>query len=686
MARRTLADILPTNPFSDSAPILRDQVVSLLGLTLMGETDKPSPEHAETERLRQLCREGNPFPLTAHQWPELIVTDPDEAPYFEGEIGNPLNPCLRLDDWQRQIIASFFDDLVSEIFIKGNTKAGKGTSTSIAVNLWFDVWRDTKIVLTSQRYEHAVDVIFGEISMWRARMSHPTPARLTSTGLSDTKQHYVTVANPKSGEGFSGQHGPRTLFVFDEATSVPDGFYNDAHKQARKIVALANPRTLFGWFRSGYKPCKDVNRTQLVNGEFGKRLCVTVDGANCMNVRHRRLESPKGPYGGIEIDGVTYAHNDPIPAEAWAKVRPLIPNQCDYGRFIGICQHADPRHVAVFAHGHFPTEDPEKQVILESWLEFHEAAWDRDKLPAAEAFGLDVARSLDGDSTCLTVGGKNGVTGIHKWKYNDTTYHVAEVLRIARDLYGIELRQKRHPVTVDMDGLGAGVGDQLKQAGVWVIEFRGNATSEVDPRTYANLRAEAYGTLGRRFNPDDRWKGVPWAIPPDEMLRQELCAPEKMYNKDPLRFTLTPKNRPPGHDDVVSVKDKIGRSPDTADSIVYLFHAVRLLHNLNEWFMQSQRPLVVFPEPNKPQALPPAPDPAKGEDPESPTTAFLRQQYGDLVGQDHQDPAKLKELRERLKEQQVQYSVAAPPAPAATEETASPTNDWLNRVKWSGGD
>lgn len=587
--------------YSGAGLSLKDQLSRFIVDSFTGQV-QTDPEQARIDKLRAKCRDGNPFPLIAAHWPELVISDPAEARYFDGEIGDSDNPCLRLDSWQRQdVILPIFDDRISEVAIKGNTKAGKGASVSISINLWFDIYPEAKIILTSQRFEHAVDVIFGEVAMWRAKMLHPGPGRLTTQALTDTAQHYLTIANPKSGEGFSGQHGPRTLFIFDEATSVPDSFYYDAQKQARKIVALANPRTMSGWFRSLYKPCAEPNKTQVVNGPFGRRKCVTVDGAECLNVRQRRLEKPLGPPGGITIQDRTFGHNEEIPPEYFAEVKVLIPNQCDYGRFMGICQHPDPRHIAVFARGQFPTEDPELQVILGSWLDRHQAAWTAIYGPGGtgqgikvDCFGLDVARSKDGDQTVLSAGGKHGLAAQYSWHYADTTKTAQEVIILARHRHGIDLTRGQNPVCVDMDGLGAGVGDQLRLMGVWVIEFRGNSTSQVDPRTYANLRCEAYATLGRRLNPEDRWMNETWALPTDPELAEELCAPEKVFSGDAIRFKLTPKILKPGEEGL-SVKQKIGRSPDKGDSCVYLYHAVREYHGLNALYLQYTGDLTVWP-------------------------------------------------------------------------------------------
>lgn len=296
------------------------------------------------------------------------------------------------------------------------------------------------------------------------------------------------------------------------------------------------------------------------------------------------------------MTGRVFYHKDEMLAdEHAARVELLIPEQMDLALFQANCAKADKREVDIFAHGRFPAEDPLLQVILGSWLARHEEAWqDREKrgdpVPV-ECFGLDVARSLDGDSTVLMAGGQHGIRGWHDWKFADHMHHVREILRIARDIYGIDLTAGRVPICIDYGGgYGAGVGDVLKPMGVWVIEFSPNSPSRVDPRRFRNLRCEAYATLGERLDPNGRWgASEPFAIPPNDRLRRELVAPEKNYSSDAIRFILEPKEE---------IKQKLqGQSPDIGDTATYLFHAVRELHNLNEWFAKYSGPLTMWPDP-----------------------------------------------------------------------------------------
>lgn len=558
---------------------------------------------AEIEYCRRLCRQGNPFPLIALQWPSLLITDPDEASYFQGEVGNNKNPCLRLDDWQRQIIAAFFDDGIREIAVKGCTKAGKGTAVAMANNLTFDAYEECKVIFTSQRFDHAQKVIFGEFVRWRERMRSPGPGVIQSSGVADTTNHYCVIANPGSGEGFSGQHSARTVFNFDEATSVPDGRYDDAQKQAALIIAIANPRTLSGWFRGLFKLCTDANTTQVVQGPLGGRLCMTVSGEHCMNAKHRRLERPIAPIGGYQVGDYFYHHGDRIPFEHYQQLKPLIPEQIDYARLLSIQSHADPQHRKVFGSGHFPDEDREIQVISASWLPRHYAAW-RTDLPVA-VFGFDPAASEEGDESALAVGGQDGCLEILTTQKGDTMQLCGWLLRTVKERYGIDLTATQHPLVLDMDGIGKSIGDRLRELHVYVIEFHGNSGSRFDSNRYGNLRAECYAEMGRRLSPIERWGDSPeaaWALPPQHegMLTDELCAPEKVFGSDGFRFHISPKRPYYGMSDKIkTISNKLGRSPDRADAVVMLYYGCRILYMLDAWYgsPSAGQPLTISPAP-----------------------------------------------------------------------------------------
>lgn len=568
---------------------------------------------ATTEELREKCRQGNPFPLVAWQWPFLVLTDPEEIDLFNRSMDRPevferltdcirsacldlSNPPLRLDWWQKIIIAGFFDMSIGEIATKGATGTGKGASVGLAINLWYDVFGESRTTLTSETYAHALANIFGEVTQWRMKMTHPAPGSLLSESISESKRHYVIVRNPASdtGEAFSGAHGSNTLYVYDEATAVSDTLIDNSEKNARKIVMLANPRTLLGRFRAAFEPLGDrLDEIGICYGNIGQRICVTVSGLDTMNVVNGRLKLPVAPRGGITIRGTTYDQGRPIPQEEYELVKPLIPNQIDTALYRNNAARPDPREVAIYAHGRFPTEDPLKQVILVSWLARHQEYWRKaggeigEKIPVT-CFGLDVARSLVGDRTVLAAGSDIGMRELLDARIPDVTMIADWVVSQAAERYGLTLTHGRVPVAIDYGGgYGSGVGDLLRRRGVWVIEFQPGSGSRFSPRNFANLRTESYALLGMRLDPQGPYAATPWALPPADGLVRELTAPEKMYGSDLVRFGLQPKEL---------IKQKMaGHSPDLADATTYLFHAVRILHNLDEYFRSYERPPVIWP-------------------------------------------------------------------------------------------
>ena len=493
--------------------------------------------------------EGDPFHYIERQWPGVV-----------------------LDEFQRDILASLFDPTIREVYVKGNTSCGKGGAVAIAVCVYFAVYPQSKIVLTSATYHHARSVLFAEVGKWWQRMQYAAPGKLLAGGIHDGAQHYIDVVNPDSDEAFSGRHGRSTLFVFDEATALPDTRYKLADTQATKFIAVANPRTLGGAFRSAF-PVSAMDETQTVVAPIGRRRCITVDGADCMNVKERRLENPVGPIGGIEIDGTQYDQGDAIPPEQYEKVQPIIPGQVCYDTWKAIVSDSSEFVREVFGHGRFPTEDPETQLVQPSWMARAVDAWSEGV--GVVGFGLDVAASQSGDATVLAAGCEDGVRHVHVRREADTMQTVAWVIATVEKRYGIDLTAGEATVAVDMDGLGKGVGDRLAEQGVRVLEMRGNATPVEERHRCQNRRTEMYAQLADRLDPAQH--GEAFALPDDRELLDELVAHEKLWRgSDGLKFGLQPKDRRPGQTfNGRTLREKLGRSPDKSDAVAYLFQAVR---------------------------------------------------------------------------------------------------------------
>ncbi|MCA9003673.1 MAG: hypothetical protein KDA70_00260 [Planctomycetaceae bacterium] len=532
-------------------------------------------DDSEIEIAIHQARSGQIRPYVELQWPEAV-----------------------LDAWQWDILESLFDPTIRRVFVKGNTGCGKGAAAGIACCAYFHIWDDAKIIITRDSVRTAQKIAFGEVDKWWRKMRFKPPGKLLTSGVFDTNQHSISLANPQHIEGFRGAHSPHVLFWFDEATAPNlEDKYKLANTQAKKFLALSNPSTLSGTFRDSF-PAVDPDKTQTIIDQYGNTRCITVSGWECTNVKEKCLEQPVAPIGGIKIAENYYPHGSPIAAEDFERVQPRIPGQTCYDEFMALLNDADPLVRNVYALGKFPDQDPDKQVILPDWLIAPVKFWTRwnrlnlrareyshnfalkllEQILPVESFGLDVAASRFGDTSVLAVGGRYGIRAIHECQFSDTQQTMSWVLETAFS-YGVDLEQGIVPIAIDWGGgYGNAVGDPLKKRNVNVIEIHGNASSSLDSKKYANKRAELYGEAARRLDPAGDFRMMPFALPDNQRLKAELVAPEKIYaGHDGEKFYITPKGRR-GSDENYNGKtlhEILGRSPDRADALVYCLYALR---------------------------------------------------------------------------------------------------------------
>lgn len=511
-------------------------------------------------------------------------------------------PFLELDGFQDDAMVNLFRHEIRQVWVKGNTGCGKNLIIALAAIAYYDIWDDAKVVLTRDSFERAVSIVYSEVCRWLRSMRVPPVGILKNAKFQHpiNENHLIEVVNPGSEEGFSGVHSPHVFFIFDEATAeVFDTAqpgkttrFALAGTQATKFLACANPRTTTGTFRNAF-PRANPNENCTIPGPYGLKRCITVSGMDCRNIREKRLSTPISPDGGIEIEGRFYPAGEAITPEHYELVKPIIPGQTTYDTYRGHLLNPDPNFVAIFAHGRFPDEDPDKQLIPGSWLEVPRKRWRAfqkakryfrgrkyfeallPKLCPITAAGLDVAASLAGDESILTVGGRYGVAAQFAKQTPRTTDLCTWVVSTMRTFYGVNLAGGGFPIGVDVDGIGRGVADMLIQMGVTVIECKGNETPSIDPKTYFNARAENYGEVARRLDPQGNFQRSRFLLPDDQRLIEELVAHEKIFkDRDAIRFRVTPKDNIGDLKDVATIKQKIGRSPDRSDSLVYFFRAL----------------------------------------------------------------------------------------------------------------
>lgn len=202
-------------------------------------------------------------------------------------------------------------------------------------------------------------------------------------------------------------------------------------------------------------------------------------------------------------------------------------------------------------------EDDPWQVIPTRWVELAMARW-RERSPRGEmlAQGVDVARG-GRDNTCIATRHKTPETSywfdrlkLHPGKETPDGNHVAGLV--------IAERRDDAPVLIDVIGVGASPYDLLRNAGVDVHGVNGSEKARGTDRsgrlTFHNQRSEMWWRLRELLDPQYD-QGV--ALPPDDELLKELCAPKWELQG----FTIKVESR----EDIIA---RVGRSPDRATAVV----------------------------------------------------------------------------------------------------------------------
>ena len=248
----------------------------------------------------------------------------------------------------------------------------------------------------------------------------------------------------------------------------------------------------------------------------------------------------------------------------------------DYLKYSTIMQGPDEIERAWAGEGKFPPEDLEMQVCPPSWLKEPMELWTehKDEIEVT-AFGLDLAYSVDKDKTILVYGGPMGIKGKFWCQKANTRATLGWVLESCKSL-GIDITRSDHPIAIDTVGAGGlAVADILEDAGCWVIRVHGNEKPTRVPKSYMNRRAELYGEFGARINPENPHLD-PFMVLNDSELVEEMAAHEKVYDTDMQKYYVTPKQRTKNRNrqSLQTIKEKIGRSPDTSDAVVLCYEAI----------------------------------------------------------------------------------------------------------------
>lgn len=354
-----------------------------------------------------------------------------DAPYPE-YVNDPEGFCrdvLNWEPWSKQVEiaqALITHQRVSTVSCNG---AGK-TTLAARLLLWFVMTRTDAIVVTTAPTWHQVNLLWREVRSAYLGANYNLKGELMQTRLDLGPSWYAMGLSTDREERFQGFHaqgsqpgGPGGLMVIiDEASGVADPIW-DAMR--------------------GYLTSPNCYVLAIGNGN-------RADGA--FYESHQR-----GEWKRFSIS----AHDVPedIISRHWIT---------EQGEFYG---EESPQYF-VRVLGKFPPKGGDYQLIPE-WM-LQETCEVVPEVERGRHLGLDVARSgSDYTVACVMIDGR--VESMLSWQSDDLMYTAKKAMQMATE-WGIPPGN----LHVDLDGLGAGVVDRMREEGMTVdaVDFGGRVLGD----------------------------------------------------------------------------------------------------------------------------------------------------------------------------------------------------------------
>jgi hypothetical protein len=449
---------------------------------------------------------------------------------------------------------------------------GKSFMASLMACEWIDTHElgDAFVVTTAPTSPQVTAIIWREIE--QLHRAHGLPGRIVMGRIPEWKVGSQQVAYGRKpsdydDSGFQGIHETYILIIVDEAEGIPEQLWEAIDALATninaRVLAIGNPGDPNCHFRKICMPggiWNVIHLDGLLSPNFNED---EVKAASLKRNDEGNLVT--GDLHSYMIDNNIPFSTEKVPYELqvnllsplWVAERMV---KYSIARREDGTWTTDPRWEArvrgEWADNEVSGVIPRSWVLLavERWKEWQESDLPVEKLVGARAFGVDTAGEGD-DETCVSE--RVGYTCLYVEREgmgNDTqtpAHRVAE-----------RMRRRGGRAVVDYNGQGQGTADRLIEEGYEVIKFiaqgRTDATDTSGEYTFVNNRSCAWWNMRELLDPQS---SIPVALPDDEQLISDLTSPRYVIRTGAKIYV----------EDKKETKKRLGRSPDTGDSVIMDF-------------------------------------------------------------------------------------------------------------------
>jgi hypothetical protein len=498
----------------------------------------------------------DPLKFKALCWPEVI--------FYEEQV---------------EIIKSVAEN--DETYVPAGNKLGKDFVAGFIALWWFCSRTPVKVVTTSAGQNQMKAVLWGEIRRFINTSRYKLPIQVNDLLLRQegTKGidpiSYMLGITTNVEENLLGHHlmsdKPRTLIIFDEASSIEDKFYEASDTWAHRKLIIGNPLPCTNFFFKGVKAgdlLRDPEKPS--KGYYRKIIKIKADASPNVKLGFAEKALGKEPSN-----------------------RNIIPGVIDYNLYMKRRQLWDPIRQTIGLDAEF-YEGAEVRLYPEAWLsasiDFAKTL-DRGRVSTLRTMGIDVGEGSADTVWCI--GDMKGIIAMYSEKSVDTSL-------IPNKTIAYMLRHNIQPYNVIFDRGGGGKQhtDLLRSKG-YAVRSVGFGETVTDPRmmrrmvtskdkmhnqeqryVYKNRRAEMYGMLRNLIMPklEHEQQITEYGIPGEYTTLLEQLRPIPLLYDGEGRMYLPPKDKPTPDYKGITMIDIVGCSPDHADAAVLMAYGLFTHH------------------------------------------------------------------------------------------------------------
>lgn len=477
---------------------------------------------AQVDRRRSRHRNRSPFAALAEVAERVarkapVVTFP--SPRWKADPVGFAHEVLGIGLWSAQveILESIRDH--RNTTVRSGHKCGKSAALAVA-GLWFYAsFPRARVVITAVKASQIDEVIWKEVRRLHRESKIPiggTLYDLARSGLRAEDDRQIWGITARDGEGLAGISGPNVLVLSDEASGIPDKFFEVLGSSLAGSGGTA-------------RKCYISNPTK-TTGEFYKSHTTNAHLFNRIHVSSTDTPNARGT--GM-IPGLA--------GKEW-----IDEKRAEYGE--------DSPEFKVRVLGEF-VHDREGKIISLDLLAAATEAWDEAPEKGDLQIGIDSAGDgVNGDETAIAIRRGGKIVTVIAWRSlteDGIVLHALEFLAThrARGIQGIPR------IAVDVEG---GIGTRV------MAKLR-VAVEALPPVDLVGVRSgkKFWGSPEFDTIRDGLWgQARAWllgggTIPADVKLTQELNAPVFTGDKN-QRYVATDKK---------TLRKDLGRSPDRADAV-----------------------------------------------------------------------------------------------------------------------